>query len=206
MSIFTSKALYATFFLSICIFCITKAQDKTDTISRDYVINLKGDTIRGPILWITDGALKMDPFRETHMVKYKTGDIKEACQTGQIYVPIKANLMLAEVVFAKRTMHGAIDLFEYYRETSSHYSGGVMMSGSSQTIWYAAKNGLPVVEIKTTGLGNMSRAERKRNFKALIADNDSLTKEFEAKSDFTIDYLRDVVKRYNQEAAATSKN
>jgi hypothetical protein len=206
MPIFTSKALYAAVFLSVSIIFNAKGQEKTDTISRDYVINLKGDTIKGRILWINDGALKIDPFSETHTVKYKTGDIKEACQTGVVYVPIKANLMFHDVLFAKRIQHGAIDLFEYHRETPSYYSGGLMVGGSSQTIWYAAKTGEPAAEIKTTGIGNMSRAERKKNFMALIVDDDTLAKEFEAKNDYSIDYLRDVIKRYNQQYSGRNKN
>lgn len=100
--------------------------------------------------------------------------------------------MFHDVVFAKRLQHGAIDLFEYYRQSTSQYGT------ASQTIWYAGKTGHPVSEIKTKGIGNISRTERKKNFMALIADNEVLSKEFDEKSDYTLDYLVDVIKRYNQ--------
>jgi hypothetical protein len=200
MAIFIFRVLYISAFLSLGIYFSVKAQDKADTISRDYVINLKGDTIKGPVLWIREGALKMDPFKETQTVKYKAADIKEAREAGQIYIPIKVSLLLHDIVFAKRLEHGAIDLFQYYRESTSQYGT------ASQTIWYAGKAGIPVAEIKTTGIGNISRAERKKNFMALIADNETLSKEVDSKNDYSFDYLFDVIKRYNQQFKEANKH
>ena len=201
MAIFTFRELYIPAFLSLGIYFSARAQDKADTISRDYVISLKGDTIKGPVLWISEGSLKMDPFKETHTVKFKAADIKEARKSGQLYFPIKVSLLLHDIVFAKRLEHGAIDLYQYYRESTSHYG-----NTASQTIWYAGKGGIPVAEIKTTGIGNMSRAERKKNFMALIADDETLSKEVDSKNDYSFDYLFDVIKRYNQQFAETNKH
>ncbi|MDB5141940.1 MAG: hypothetical protein JWQ66_653 [Mucilaginibacter sp.] len=194
------KALYLAAFLSFSLYFNAHAQAAADTISRDYVINLKGDTIKGKVLWVGDGSVKIDPFKETHTVKYKTADIKEACQTGQIYVPIKVSLVFHDMVFAKRLEHGAVELYQYYRQSTSQY--GIT---AAQTIWYAGKAGVPIAEIKTTGIGNISRAERKKNFMALIADNEALSKEFDSKNDYSFDYLFDVIKRYNQQAVEKSK-
>lgn len=196
MQFFTLRALYASVFLLFCTCFSLQAQDKPDTISRDYVINLKGDTIKGPVLWVSDASLKMDPYSQTHTVKYKAADVKEARKSGDIYIPIKASLMFHDVIFGKRIEHGALDLFSYYRESTNQYGT------ASQTIWYAAKAGGSAAEIKTTGIGNMSRAERKKNFMTLISDDEALSKEFDSKSDYSFDYLEDVIRRYNQQAAA----
>lgn len=200
MAIFTFRALYLLAFLSLGIYFSARAQDKADTISRDYVISLKGDTIKGPVLWISEGALKMDPFKETRTVKYKAADIKEARKSGLLYFPVRVSLLLHDIVFAKRLEHGAIDLYQYYRESTSQYGT------ASQTIWYAGKAGIPVAEIKTSGIGNISRAERRKNLMALIADNETLSKEVDSKNDYSFDYLFDVIKRYNQQLAEANKH
>jgi len=179
-------------------FCFSvNAQDKADTISRDYVVNLKGDTIKGPVLWISDGSLKIDPFSETHTVKYKADEIKEACKTGQVYVPIRVSLTFRDIVIVKRIEHGAINLYEYV-QTSYNNSG-------SQTTWYANKGDGKVTEIKTSGMGGISRAERKKNFLALIADNDQLTKKFQSQDDFSFDVLQDLIRQYNQQGGGKAK-
>lgn len=43
------KARTIAGFLILSLSLNANAQDKADTVSRDYVINLKGDTIKGPI-------------------------------------------------------------------------------------------------------------------------------------------------------------
>ena len=74
------KGLYLAAFLLFSLHFSSKAQDKADTISRDYVITLKGDTVKGQVSWVSDGAVKIDPFTETHSVKYKAADIRESCK------------------------------------------------------------------------------------------------------------------------------
>jgi hypothetical protein len=51
----------------------------------------------------------------------------------------------------------------------------------------------------------MSRAELKKNFIILIADNQILSNEFDSKKDYSFDYLADVIKRYNPQAVEKSK-
>jgi hypothetical protein len=193
------KALYLAAFLLFSIHFNSEAQSKADTISRDYVITLKGDTVKGQVLWISDGAVKIDPFTETHSIKYKAAEIKEAYQTGQVYVPIKVSLTFRDIVIVKRLQHGVIDLYEYFQQSTSQYGT------ASQSTWYASKAGVVVTEIKTSGIGDMSRAERKKNFMKLIADNQALSSEFDSKKDYSFDYLADVIKRYNQQAVEKSK-
>ncbi len=193
------KALCIAVFLLFGLHFKSKAQAKTDTISRDYVIALKGDTVKGQVLWVSDGAVKIDPFSETHSVKYKAADIKEACKTGQVYVPIKVSLTFRDIVMVKRLQHGIIDLYEYFQQNTTQYGT------ASQSTWYASKTGVAVTEIKTSGIGGMSRAERKKNFMTLIADNPALATEFDSKKDYSFDYLADVIKRYNQQAVQKSK-
>jgi hypothetical protein len=193
------KGLYLAAFLLFSLHFSSKAQDKADTISRDYVITLKGDTVKGQVLWVSDGAVKIDPFTETHSVKYKAADIREACKTGQVYVPIKVSLTFRDIVIVKRLQHGVIDLYEYFQQNTTQYGT------ASQSTWYASKAGVAVTEIKTSGIGGMSRAERKKNFMALIADNPALATEFDSKKDYSFDYLADVIKRYNQQAVEKSK-
>jgi hypothetical protein len=193
------KALHIAVLLLISLHFNSKAQDKADTISRDYVITLKGDTVKGQVLWVSDGAVKIDPFSETHSLKYKAAEIKEACKTGQVYVPIKVSLTFRDIVMVKRLQHGIIDLYEYFQQNTTQYGT------ASQSTWYASKAGVAVTEIKTSGIGDMSRAERKKNFMKLIADNQALASEFDSKKDYSFDYLADVIKRYNQQAVEKSK-
>jgi hypothetical protein len=193
------KALCIAVLLLVSLHFKSKAQDKADTISRDYVITLKGDTVKGQVLWVSDGAVKIDPFSETHSVKYKAADIKEACKTGEVYVPIKVSLTFRDIAMMKRLQHGIIDLYEYFQQNTTQYGT------ASQSTWYASKPGVPVTEIKTSGIGGMSRAERKKNFMTLIADNPALSTEFDSKKDYSFDYLADVIKRYNQQAIEKSK-
>jgi hypothetical protein len=193
------KALCIAVFLLVGLHFNSKARAKTDTISRDYVITLKGDTVKGQVLWVSDGAVKIDPFSETHSVKYKAAEIKEACKTGQVYVPIKVSLTFRDIVMVKRLQHGIIDLYEYFQQNTTQFGT------ASQSTWYARKAGVAVTEIKTSGIGDISRAERKKNFMALIADNQTLSTEFDGKKDYSFDYLFDVIKRYNQQAVEKSK-
>lgn len=193
------KALYLAASLLFSLHFSSKAQGKADTISRDYVIALKGDTVKGQVLWVSDGAVKIDPFSETHSLKYKAAEIKEACKTGQVYVPIKVSLTFRDIVMVKRLQHGIIDLYEYFQQNTTQYGT------ASQSTWYASKAGVAVTEIKTSGIGDMSRAERKKNFMKLIADNQALASEFDSKKDYSFDYLADVIKRYNQQAVEKSK-
>jgi hypothetical protein len=199
MTNLNSKALYLAAFLIFTLHYNLKAQVKTDTISRDYVITLKGDTVKGQVLWVSDGAVKIDPFSETHSVKYKAADIKEACKTGEVYVPIKVSLTFRDIVIVKRLQHGVIDLYEYFQQNTTQYGT------ASQSTWYAGKRGVAVTEIKTSGIGGMSRAERKKNFMALISDNATLSSEFDSKKDYSFDYLADVIKRYNLQEIQKSK-
>jgi hypothetical protein len=199
MTDFNCKGLYLAAFLLFSLQYNSTAHTKTDTISRDYIITLKGDTVTGQVLWVSDGAVKIDPFTETHSVKYKAADIKEACQTGQVYVPIKVSLTFRDIAIVKRLQHGIIDLYEYFQQSTSKYGT------ASQATWYASKAGVAVTEIKTSGIGDMSRAERKKNFMRLIADNQILSNEFDSKKHYSFDYLAEVIKRYNQQAIEKSK-
>lgn len=182
-----------TFSLVISLHFYARAQAVTDTVSRDYVINLKGDTIKGDVLSVGDGAVRIDPFTETHTVRYKAVDIKEVCKMGKVYTSLKISLTFRNDVILKRIEHGAINLYEYFQQSYNNTG--------SQTTWYADKPGLAVKEIKTSGLGDISRSERKKNMMALIVDNEQLTKQFIAQYDYSFTTLLNLIREYNKQAA-----
>ncbi|HEY2581224.1 MAG TPA: hypothetical protein VGI43_05440 [Mucilaginibacter sp.] len=180
--------------LGLCL--TTNAQDAPDTISRDYIINLKGDTIKGQVINLNLSSVRIDPFTESHTVKYKAAEIKEVRQTGIIYVPVVPTIGFRDFILAKRLEHGAIDLFEYIQQGNTY---------SYQTTWFAGKAAIPPSEIKTSSIGGMSRTERKNHLLKLLADNEELTKEFETKNDYSFDYLQDLIRRYNNQAKISKK-
>lgn len=189
MQKFYSRAFFVIALLSFGLCFETQAQ--TDTISRDYIINIKGDTIKGQVLRVGSGVVKIDPISETHTVKYSIKDVKEARQTGKLYFPVIPT-GAHDAVFMERVVHGTIDVYE-------HVIGGY--NGNYQYTWYAAKGGKPAKEIKTSSVGTVSRSERKQNLAALIGDNPTLAKEFDGEKDYSFDSLAKLIMQYNEQAA-----
>lgn len=200
MSKFYHKTFWSAIILLLTLRINAHAQDGADAISRDYIINLKGDTIKGQVINVNLSSVRIDPFSESHTVRYKAANIKEVCQTGIIYVPIVPTMGLRDYILAKRLEHGAIDLYEYLQ--GGNYNS---YKPTYQTTWFAGNIKTPLSEIKTSSLGGMSRSERKKHLLILLADDVELTKEFETKNDYSFDYLQDLIRRYNKQAANKGK-
>ena len=166
------------------------AAPEIDSTFRDYVITTNGDTIKGKVLSLHAASVKIDPLTDAHPIVYNYGQVKEVCRNGISYGPVVSMIGYHKHLFAERVQKGAINLFKY----TIHQRYGKLVS------YYAGKaNALPV-EVKTNGdwpRGFRSKETRKNNLLALIADDDQLTRELNAKLDYSFDELTDLVIRYN---------
>jgi len=182
------------FFISLALlttpFCAVFAQNP----SFNYVLTVKGDTIKCDFKHPFMGKLRYVPLGSDKAIKVTIDDIKE------YYEAKDSTLVVAAVLPDKTTPEffnllerGSINMYEKIVVTYSRY-------GNTTTYyWYVNKGNDLLKEIKaTTIFTEGSRKERKKMFSEMIADDEPLKAQFEADSDFSLERLRYYIQRYNQ--------
>ena len=187
ISYFKSVVLFLLFAMSgLQVFAATDI----DSTFRDYVITTSGDTIKGKVLSLHALSVKIDPLTDVHPIIYNYGQVKEVCRKGICYGPVVSMIGYHKHLFAECVQKGAINLFKY----TFHQRYGKLVT------YYAGKTNASPVEVKTNGdwpRGFRSKETRKNNLLVLIADDDQLSRELSAKSNYSFDELTDLVIRYN---------
>jgi len=175
--------------------CVYAFAPAADSIYHDYIVLSGGDTIKGKVLHLGAASIKIEPVTLAPPVTYRFGQVKEIAHEGVIYGPVISMIGDRKEIFAKRILHGRIDLFAH----TIHGRYGDLIA------YYAGKNGEMPVEVKTNGTwpkGLRSKRKRKDHLAALIADDKELAAAFAAKADYTFDDVTALVSRYNAGAAA----
>ncbi|MGZ4001238.1 MAG: hypothetical protein ACXVIY_11440 [Mucilaginibacter sp.] len=160
----------------------------------NYVLTIKGDTIKCNFKKPFMGKLRYVPLESDKAIKITTDDIKE-------YYDAKDSVMVVAAVLPGETSpkfldlleRGKINMYERIVITNSQY-------GSTTTYyWYVNKGNDLLKELKaTTIFTDGSRKERKKMFSEMIADDEPLKAQFEADSDFGLGRLRYYIRQYNQ--------
>ncbi|MGZ3945361.1 MAG: hypothetical protein ACXVJB_10480 [Mucilaginibacter sp.] len=184
------KALSVSVILLTIPFCHLFAQKPTF----NYVLTIKGDTIKCNFKKPFMGKLRYVPLESDKAIKITTDDIKE-------YYDAKDSVMVVAAVLPGETSpkfldlleRGKINMYERIVITNSQY-------GSTTTYyWYVNKGNDLLKELKaTTIFTDGSRKERKKMFSEMIADDEPLKAQFEADSDFGLGRLRYYIRQYNQ--------
>lgn len=188
---FSALFFLAFFYAGSC--CYALGTTITDSVYHDHIITAGGDTVKGQVLSLHTASVKISPLNSLHPVVYKFGQVNEICREGVTYGPVTSMIGDRKHIFAKRILHGRIDLFMH----TIHGRYGDLIA------YYAAKGAEMPLEVKTNGVwpkGLRSKSKRRNNLVALIADDGELAKEFAAKEDYSFDDLIDLVKRYNKNA------
>ncbi|TCC98099.1 hypothetical protein EZ449_21725 [Pedobacter frigidisoli] len=173
----------------------------SQTIS-DYVIKTNGDTIKCEIKEELLGAVKYKAVGSDNYIKVKAKDIKEYFSTKDEYPHILIAHPNGYTSTLERIESGKIKL---YKETSDIYlqHGATGVASRNTSIqWFAEKDNSGIKLIKTNQIINLtnSKSKRKGNFYELIADNILLASEFKDIDSYSIDEIRNIIKRYNQQA------
>ena len=160
----------------------------------NYVLTIKGDTIKCNFKKPFMGKLRYVPLESDKAIKITTDDIKE-------YYNAKDSVMVVAAVLPNETSpkfldlleRGKINMYERIVITSSQY-------GSTTTYYWYVNKGIDLLkELKaTTIFTDGSRKERKKMFSEMIADDEPLKAQFEADSDFGLERLRYYIQQYNQ--------
>jgi len=184
------KPFFISLALLITLVCTVFAQKP----SFNYVLTVKGDTIKCTFKKPFMGKLRYVPLESDKAIKITTDDIKE-------YYDTKDSVMVVAAVLPGDTSpkfldlleRGKINMYERIVVTTSQY-------GSTTTYyWYVNKGNDVLKELKaTTIFTDGSRKERKKMFSEMIADDEPLKAQFEADSDFGLERLRYYIRQYNQ--------
>jgi hypothetical protein len=186
---FNALFLLAFFFVGPC--CRALAGTVADSVYHDYIITSGGDTVKGKVLSLRTASVKIEPTTSMPLTVYKFGQVKEIRREGVTYGPVISMIGDRKDIFAKRILHGKIDLFMH----TIHGRYGDLIA------YYGGKGGEMPLEVKTNGVwpkGLRSKSKRRNNLVALIADDKELAKELTAKEDYSFDELIDLIKRYNK--------
>lgn len=160
-----------------------------------YVVTLSNDTLHGEFKYPLLGNMI---FIESKTNKQYTVSVKEfleyySSRDSINYVALKTPYQ-AKPIFLQRLENGKIKLFVEGMNHNFNFSG--MMSSSSQTFWYASKDGEKALDIK----GNSAiktRNERKQNLYNLIRDYPELLENFKREKGYDYETIRAYIKKYN---------
>ena len=170
-------------------FCGVFAQKPTF----NYVLTVKGDTIKCDFKKPFMGKLRYVPLGSDKAIKITTDFIKE-------YYNAKDTVMVAAAILPNRTTPEFLNLLEWGK--INMYQRVVITSGYVNSItyyWYVNKGSGLLKELKTTTIfTDGSRKERKKMFSEMIADDEPLKGQFEADNDFSLKRLQYYIHTYNQ--------
>lgn len=160
---------------------------------QDHVVLKNGDTIRGVVNDMRKGKLTVETYTNTVTIDesevelYYNAEKKETYSLRLIPGPSRP-------VFITRIADGVIRMFVY------SVSSGYGSTRVTTTTWFAEKDAIPLGEIKTGGLRG-GKQDRKDFFRSLIADNPPLLKRFDEEEKYKIDFLEELIREYNKQAA-----
>lgn len=190
------KKIYILFCCSLLLFTI-KAEAQTDSLKfEDYVITVKGDTLKCAITFPlmtngrytlpgTDKSQKMDIKKIKEFYTTRKDDRERAVIKGDT-----SN----KAVFLKVVENGKISLYE---EIYTRYSFG-MPSGST-TEWYIGKGSDLVTELKTSALISIGKSRKKRKdiLGDMLKDKPEVYDKYVANDKFSFKEVQDLVHFYN---------
>lgn len=187
-------------------------QTPTDTLptEKDYIVTLKGDTLKGDIRSQTQKGVRFKKKGNKKFEKIPASEIQSFFifwgTTRYVYKDLRSNgdLLLSEVL-----EEGSIILYEIRTYTNTYtptiplgtgisIGSGIVRSGN--IVWFAEKQeGGKIIEINSYS-GN--KEGRKNLFMNFIADQPFLVDRLN-KEKFNVELVRSLIKEYN--LAASSK-
>lgn len=184
----------------LCIFFTAKLTF-SQAIS-DYVIKTSGDTIKCEINEELFGAVKYKAVGSDNYLRVKAKDIKEYFSSKDEYPHILIAHPNGYTSTLERIESGKIKLYRETRNIYLQHSATGTASRNTSIQWFAEKDNSGIKLIKTNQIINLtnSKSKRKENFNELIADNILLASEFKDIDSYSIDEIRNIIKRYNQQA------
>jgi hypothetical protein len=168
----------------LLVYAMLPAQNQ-QPFSPGYVIDLKGDTIKGEIKIPRSGkeyelfgkvSIKISAYEQKN---FKAAKVKEYNLDGYSYIPKKVD---SEMVFMKRVSTGALNLYEY------KFLDFLMGKEEVKTEYYIEKNG-------EDDLVRLKSGKFKKQVSEIISDNEELVKEIE--ENYEYNNIADLVNEYN---------
>lgn len=158
---------------------------------QDYVITLKGDTIRCKVSKSIFGAFSYETPEMNGSKRIKTNDIKEFIRKKTIYASVhrddKNKSEFMEVV-----EKGVISLYQVTYYSYSQYGS------TSTTNWFVGKKSDTVSILKTNGLfATRSRQQRKDSFSEMLKDKKEIYDKYVAEDKFSFEQIENLVHLYN---------
>jgi hypothetical protein len=170
----------------ILTFTLFKAQSQ----QKDYIITTKGDTIganikldfwSGKVLYQLPGAKRFKPVDDNTVEQYFWSENNNATF---IAIILPGN---NSPTFVKLLERGKINLYEV-----------VSHSGKTSTkYWYASKPNAPIFEINNERRLLGTDKQLKRNFTALLSDNQRLLQSFNQQNKYSFKLIRYSIQQYN---------
>jgi len=156
---------------------------------KDYIVTNDNDTIYGKLKKPLFGGLRL--VKGDDEIQVKADSIKLIYRDKTKETACSKSLPGSDrLIFLDRIQDGKIRLYSY---TITYNTG---TSTYSTTTWYGEKDGIPLDEIKTSGLRG-GKQDRKDFFLSLIADDPEITQKYND-GKFKLKTLLALVEEYNK--------
>lgn len=165
----------------------------------DYVITVKGDSIRCNITKPLIGALKYRSAQMSKAEKIEIAEIKEfSSAANEVHQRAVFKDSSSKPVYMNVLEKGKISLYSLVITTSSYSGSKGVTTSTSTDNWYVAKGSDYVKGFKSSGifLGE-SRQSRKDYFGELLKDNPDVYNKYMAEKKFNFKSIRNMVDLYN---------